>query len=147
MADLARHVAERHPVAYLVTVGPQRRPHVVAVEPRWDDDELVVAAGRHSSGNVLARPAVTLVWPPAAGGAYALIVDGDAEVLTGPRAPNLAVAPSRAVLHRTPAGDPGAPSCITVLSGTVPDRPTPRASEDHRKATGPPEGGDQETRT
>ena len=118
LAALAERVDDFGELAYLVSVSDAGLPHVVAVRARWDDGELVVGAGRKTSRNASARPDVTLLWPAAPGGAYGLIVDGTARV----RAPStdaemtLAVKPTAAVLHRTPEGDPSAPSCITVLS-------------------------------
>ena len=50
----------------------------------------------------------------AAGDGYSLIVDGTGAV----DGEQLRVEPTSAVLHRTPAGDPDAPSCITVLGRT-----------------------------
>lgn len=101
--------------AYLVTVGPDDSPHVVAVTAHWDGEALVVPAGRTTSANVERRADVTLVWPAPPGRGYSLLVDGIASRRPGPGDPTLAIEPGKAVLHRTPEGDPTAPSCITVL--------------------------------
>ena len=107
--ELARRIDEYGPIAFLVTVGEAGRPHVVSVEVVWDGEAVAVAgAGPTTAANATARPDVTLVWSPRS--AYALIVDGRASGATG-----LRVAPTRAVLHRTPEGDPAAPNCVTVL--------------------------------
>ena len=106
--ELAQQIAEYGPIAFLVTVGESGRPHVVSVEVAWDGGAVVVTgAGPTTATNAAARPDVTLVWSPRS--AYSLIVDGRAEGM-------LRVVPTRAVLHRTPEGDPGAPNCVTVLS-------------------------------
>ena len=115
-ASLAERLEEYGPLAHLVTVSAEGAPHVVAVRVEQRDGELVVAAGRHTAANAAARPAVTLLWAAPAGWHYSLIVDGTARALPEPAAPSLAVTPTRAVLHRTPEGDPRAPSCITVLT-------------------------------
>ena len=115
-AALADRIEEFGTIAYLVTVGAGGSPHVVAVEVGDDDGRLVVGAGRHTSANAAARPAVTLVWAALPGTGYCLIVDGAARLVgEGPAPGTLVVEPTRAVLHRTPAGDPSAPSCITLL--------------------------------
>ena len=118
LAALAERVDDFGEVAYLVSVSGTGLPHVVAVRARWDDGELVVGAGRQTMRNASARPDVTLLWPAAPGGPYGLIVDGTARVRAGSMEADvaLAVKPAAAVLHRTPEGDPSAPSCITVLS-------------------------------
>lgn len=115
MAALAGHIEDFGPIAHFVTVGSEGRPHVVSGRVRWDDRRLVVAAGRTTSANVDQRPDVTLLWAAAPGGAYSLIVDGTARVLSLPDGAALAIEPTAAVLHRTPEGDPSQPSCITVL--------------------------------
>jgi hypothetical protein len=125
--------------AFLVTVGDDGRPHVVSVHVGTDGDLLVVAAGRRTSANVVARPDVTLLWPsPTSPGArveagdsgcgdtalgpgdtvalgeYGLIVDGTGE-LVGSEPPAVAIRPTAAVLHRLAdtAGD--GPACVPVL--------------------------------
>ncbi|HWH34660.1 MAG TPA: pyridoxamine 5'-phosphate oxidase family protein [Acidimicrobiales bacterium] len=114
--ELAEQVTRLGPTAYLVSVRPDGRPHVVAVTVGWRGAELVAGAGRTTSANVGTRPGVSLVWPaPAGGDGYSLIVDGQARLLAGEDPPVVAVDPGRAVLHRTPAGDPAAPSCVTVF--------------------------------
>src|SRR4051794_7704811 len=119
LTALVERVEEYGQVAYLVTVGPDAVPHVVSVTVTWADADgggLLVGAGRHTSANVAVNPTVTLLWPAPPGGAYGLIVDGAATVHGEGADAKLAIAPTAAVLHRTPAGDPGEPSCITVLA-------------------------------
>jgi Pyridoxamine 5'-phosphate oxidase len=111
MDELAARAEERGPIAYLVTTG-DGGPHVVAVTVTWGDDgELAVPAGRHTADNAAARPVVSLVWPAPPGQGYSLIVDGAARVEAG----QLAIRPTRAVLHRVPGADPSAPSCVTII--------------------------------
>jgi hypothetical protein len=67
------------------------------VHPTVSDGVVVVVeAGSRTLRNAAARPAISLVWPPAADGGYSLIVDGDARQDDG----ILRIAPTRAVLHR-----------------------------------------------
>ena len=111
--ELAARIEEYGPIAFLVTVGEAGRPHVVSVRVAWDGDAVAVdGAGPTTAANAAARPDVTLVWSPRS--AYSLIVDGRAS-----DEGSLRVLPTRAVLHRTPEGDPSAPNCITVLARTV----------------------------
>ncbi|HEV2809364.1 MAG TPA: pyridoxamine 5'-phosphate oxidase family protein [Acidimicrobiales bacterium] len=114
-ASLAGPIEERGPTAYLVTVGGDDRPHVVAVTVGWHGESLVANAGRTTTANVALHPDVTLIWPARPGSGYSLIVDGRARSTDGDGPSSLAIDPRKAVLHRTPEGDPSSPSCITVL--------------------------------
>ncbi|HVL03554.1 MAG TPA: pyridoxamine 5'-phosphate oxidase family protein [Acidimicrobiales bacterium] len=114
-AALAGAIEERGPTAYLVTVGGDDRPHVVAVTVGWHDEGLVADAGRTTTANVGLHPDVTLIWPARPGSGYSLIVDGRARLTAGDQPSSLAIAPRKAVLHRTPDGDPSSPSCIPLL--------------------------------
>jgi pyridoxamine 5'-phosphate oxidase-like protein len=118
LAELAKRIEEFGSVAYLFSVNPDGLPHVVAVRASWDDDALSVGAGKRTSSNVATRPNVTLLWPARPGEGYSLIVDGTARPAPEER---LTIAPTGAVLHRTPEGDPSAPSCVTVLPRTLAD--------------------------
>jgi hypothetical protein len=116
LAALVEQAEAYGPTAYLVTVGPEDRPHVVAVSVGWDGATLVVGAGRTTTANVGPHPDVTVVWPAPPGQGYSLLVDGVARLRDGGDGPTtLGIEPRKAVLHRTPDGDPAEPSCITVL--------------------------------
>ena len=94
--------------AYLLTVGDDARSHVVAVTTTMTDDTLLIAGpGRRTRANLAAHPSVTLVWAPADPRDYSVIVDGVGLL----RGDELAVAPTRAVLHRP------APSPTTTTGG------------------------------
>jgi hypothetical protein len=96
LADLPGVVAE-FPFAYLVTVADDGRARVLAVAPEAVDGRLVVAdAGRSAPANAAARPAVTLVFPPATPAGMSLLVDGDATV----EGPMVTITPTWAVRHR-----------------------------------------------
>ena len=111
LADLAEKIQSFGAVAYLVTTG-EGGPHVVSVTVAWEGEALSVGAGSRTGQNASARPAVTLLWPGAAGADYSLIVDGAAALSDdGTR---LAITPSRAVLHRLPQASADLPSCVTV---------------------------------
>ena len=114
---LADHLADFGPIAYLVTVGPSGRPHVVSVRPELDGQHVRTGAGRTTLANVGTTPEVTILWPAPPGGGYGLIVDGLAVALAGDDGPVLEIRPGSAVLHRTPEGDPAGPTCATVVAG------------------------------
>ena len=98
LGELGQHL-QRHPFAYLLTVGEDLRAHAVAVQPTLDEGGLVMTGlGRRTSENLAARPDVSLVWPPHEPGGYSLIVDGRATVIDE----TARVEPGHAVLHRPP---------------------------------------------
>ena len=93
----------RYRFAYLLTVGSEGPPHALAVTPTVDEGVLTVdGIGRRTRDNLLARPSVTLVWPPESVDEYSLIVDGQAAT----SGESVRITPTRAVLHR-PAPRPG----------------------------------------
>ena len=96
LASLAE-VMERYRFAYLLTNNADAAPHAVAVMPALDGAVLVLdGVGRRSRENLLAQPAVGLLWPPHDVAEYSLIVDGQA-AMDGDR---LRITPTRALLHR-----------------------------------------------
>lgn len=95
---------ERHPLAYLITVGGDARAHVAPVTPAVDGGRLrVTALGQRSRAILAANPALTLLCPPPDALGHSLIVDGTGEL----HGDDLTVTPARAVLHR-PAVEPSA---------------------------------------
>jgi hypothetical protein len=93
------------PFAYLITVDEDYRVHTVTVEPTLREATLDVGlVGGRTRKNVAYRADVTLLWPPAEPGGYSLIVDGRAEISDATEeTARLAVAPTRALLHREAA--------------------------------------------
>lgn len=110
---LKDRVAEFGSGAFLITANAEGRVHVVSVAPRFADDALMIGAGRTTRANVAANPSVTLLWPRSPDGAYSLIVDGLATADTNDDA-DVAVTPSRAVLHRLADAAGDGPSCVPV---------------------------------
>ncbi len=102
---LAAEIACR-PFGYLVTVGDDQRPHVVALVPLVDDEgRLHLDAGGRTRRNAAAHPAVTMVFPPAPHDDHSLVVDGTAlhgaDTDGEPSGPGaLIVVPTWAVRHR-----------------------------------------------
>jgi hypothetical protein len=87
---------------YLLTVSDDGRPHLLALRPAVvgeDADRRLrfdVGGGR-AGRNSAARPAVTLVFPPAEhADGFSLVVDGEAAVV----GEQVDVRPTWAVLHR-----------------------------------------------
>lgn len=90
-------VMTRYRFAYLLTVSDQGSPHAVQVTAVLQGSELVIDnTGSRTRHNTLARPVVSLVWPPQSETDYSLIVDGQATVI----GESLRIMPTRAVLHR-----------------------------------------------
>lgn len=93
---------DRWGFAYLLTVGADARPHVIALRPTLVDTGhgpvlgFDVGDGR-AARNAAVHRDVTLVFPPAPDAdGMSLIVDGRATVVGG----RLDVVPTGAVLHR-----------------------------------------------
>jgi hypothetical protein len=99
-----------HP--YLITVGAAGRAHVVSVRARFNGGTVFASAGRTSRANVDSNPTVTVLWPAASGGPYSLIVDGEGKVDFD--AEEIAIIPTRAVLHRVADASADLPSCVPL---------------------------------
>jgi hypothetical protein len=106
MAALHERLEEYGPRGYLLTAGPDGRPHTVGVGVRWDEGLLVTAPGNTSVANASARPLVALLWPAPEAGGYSLIVDAEVvkALSSGEGDNSVVVRPTKAVLHR-PAPD------------------------------------------
>lgn len=85
-----------HPWGYLVTVADDLRARLLAVPTVFAEGTLRMDAGPRTRANAVARPAVTMVFPPVDAGGYSLIVDGTAAV----DGEELVVTAESAVLHR-----------------------------------------------
>jgi hypothetical protein len=104
--------AEQAPFAYFLTVSDDQSAHAVAVAPTIADGEVTFSGGRTSCANALARPNVSLLWPPADPADYSLIVDGVAHV----DGSKVRIVPTRAVRHR-PAPNGTGSDCAPVSLG------------------------------
>jgi hypothetical protein len=113
--ELGRRLDELGSHPFLVTTSADRRAHVVSVTAPFDGSRFAVPAGRTSRANAAVNDAVTLLWP-GAGGPYALIVDGTAQVDADTDAEILMVTPTRAVLHRLADASDELPSCVRIES-------------------------------
>jgi len=119
LGELGQHL-QRHPFAYLLTVGEDLRAHAVAVTHTLEEGGLLMTGlGRRTSDNIAARPDVSLVWPPYEPGGYSLIVDGRATVIDE----TARIEPGHAVLHRPAdhaSGDQGGASSTGCGNDCVP---------------------------
>jgi hypothetical protein len=96
--QLARTLAD-YPFGYLITVGVDYQAHTVSIVPVLRDGIFDIGeVGNSTRRNICVHPNATLLWPPAEGGGYSLIVDGRGELTDD----SLRVIPQRAVLHRPP---------------------------------------------
>lgn len=124
MAELRKAVAERPPLAYVLTVSDDGRPHAVHAPAAWRGDALAVVVGRRTAANAAARPSVSLLYPVRAEGDYSLIVDGTA-VATD--AGELLITPTKAVLHRPAAAPDPASACGADCVPLFPEKTRPSA--------------------
>lgn len=103
---------------YLLTVIAERRPHCSTVAVGYSDEGLVIASpGSHGTADSREHPLVSLLWPPAQPGGYALIVDG----IAASNGTGMVVRPTRAVLHRR--GAPADPPLSECNSDCIPILP------------------------
>jgi len=126
MEELRNATAERPPLAYVLIVSDDGRPHSVHAPVEWRGDALAVRVGRRTAANAATRPSVSLLFPVRADGDYSLIVDGTAEVAADAGEPRLLITPTKAVLHR-PAAAPN-PEASACGADCVPLFPEPAAS-------------------
>lgn len=89
-------VLDDHPWGYLVTVGPDLRPHVLAVPTHFADGSFHMDGGRATRVNGATHPEVTMVFPSARPHGYSLVIDGNVTVHDA----SIEVRPAKAVLHR-----------------------------------------------
>ena len=98
LADIPAAIAAQIGRCYLLTVSEDGQARVLAVTPAAQDDgSLRCTAGRSTLANVAARPAVTLLFPPAEADAMSLIIDGEATVTDD----GIHILPTWAVMHRS----------------------------------------------
>lgn len=97
--DLAEHVLGRGP-GYLLTTGPDGRPHTIQVMFTIEGARLTAPSGRSTGRNIAASPKVALLWPPMSPGDYSLIVDGDASLEPSGDQEQAIINATSAILHR-----------------------------------------------
>src|SRR6188768_71027 len=74
--DVVRHVAIYGPLATVVTVSADGRPHVGTSLVEIDGATCRVRVGPSTAGHLDHNPALCLTWSPPDGEDYQLIVDG-----------------------------------------------------------------------
>jgi hypothetical protein len=120
LAEVAERIEQFGPVATLVTVAGDGRPHVVSVLVAVDGGRLAVEVGSRTSENVRGNPAVTLTWMRD-GEDYQLIVDGTAavgeQVADGVSAVDIDV--HSGILHRVADRSAAGPTCVPLGSATA----------------------------
>jgi hypothetical protein len=124
LASLREEIDRHGSVAFFLTVGSDGRPHSVQLGVDWSEPgRLVVHPGNSTVANAVARPLVSLLWPPTEPGGYSLIVDATVTEASGTGDGDNAVSvqPTKAVLHRPArSDDPGAVAhgsdCVRVFS-------------------------------
>lgn len=119
--------AEPFTVCYLLTTGDDHRPHATHVRATIDGASITCGLGRRTARNALARPEVSLLWPPHEPGGYSLIADGTIAVHGTPGDDATGVVTvANAVLHRpaTPDSPPAEGCAADCAPVTVPGAPT-----------------------
>lgn len=113
LAEIAEHVTSRG-AGFLVTTGPDGRPHTTQVIFEIDGQLLRAPTGRKTSRNIAAQPLVALLWPPSTPGDYNLIIDGTATVVDLDEDGKgwASIEPTGAILHRNAEG--GGNDCAPV---------------------------------
>ncbi len=112
--ELGEAVARYGATAFLLTTSDDQRPHATHVTVSVDGKLLSCGLGRKGARNAMARPLVTLLWPPTEPGGYSLIVDGEMAVSGTPGEDATAtITATSGVLHRpaSPDSDPSASGC------------------------------------
>ena len=113
IADLACALAD-HDAGYLLSVSPVGTVKVVTVDPEVADGQIRVAGpGRGTLANLVANPAVTLVFWPRERHGFTLLIDGTATA----DGDDIAITPSGAVLHRPAAHADGPPAPPALVAG------------------------------
>ena len=88
---------------YLLNVGDDGAPRVLAIVPEWSmGGTLRAEVGARTAANVAARSRITLVYPPASAAGLSLIIDGEATV----DGTTVAFLPVTAVMHRSAIAPP-----------------------------------------
>lgn len=104
LEDLAATIAAFGSVGYLLSVGDDGRPRANHLTFTAEGPTVRAGLGARTAVNVRARPSVSLLFPPVAGGdGMSLIVDGDAAVedaSDGGAIPTVVVTATWAVRHR-----------------------------------------------
>jgi len=122
LEELRAAVADTDRAPFLLTVSDDGRPHSVAVDASWNDDELELPVGNRSMANASARPLVTLLWPARDAGGHTLIVDADVTTARGTGEDDnvVRVRPTRAVLHRPAASTTGSAADASCDADCIP---------------------------
>ncbi len=95
--DLPAAIEQQVGWCYLLTVADDGQARVLAIAPEWVVGGVLQAdVGGRTAANIVARPDVTLVYPPARAEGLSLIVDGTARV----DGSTISFEPSTAVMHR-----------------------------------------------
>lgn len=113
LENLAKEVQTRGP-GFLVSTGPDGRPHIVQVMFDISEVTLSAPAGRKTSRNITERKLVALVWPPQEAGGYNLIIDGEATIkdLDSEGKGTAVITATHAILHRN--AQDGSHDCVDL---------------------------------
>lgn len=117
-SDLRPHLDRYGPLALVITVSDEGRPHVGTSHVELDGDVLRFRVGTRAAEHLGRNPDLCLTWPTPDGDDYLLIVDATAigiavdEDGAGAGPANLVTAePRRGIRHRSADASIDLPSC------------------------------------
>ena len=113
-ADLRSHLAAYGPLATVVTVAADGRPHVGTSIVEIDGDRVRIRVGTGTAGHLAENPAVCLTWPPPAGDDYQLIVDGTAGEVRPSTGRSRCTHSLEGIRHRVAGAPTTGPTCLRL---------------------------------
>jgi len=123
LADVLAQIERYGPLASLLTVTPDGRPHVGTVLVTERAGRLDLRVGSRTRDNIAGNPRVSLAWVREDVD-YQLIIDGTAEVDGSPGTSGadglhaVAIAVERGILHRLAGRPEAGPSCRSLSVAT-----------------------------
>jgi hypothetical protein len=98
--NLEEAISQYGDTAYLLTVGVTG-PHTSSVRVELHGNTVRCPLGRSAGRNISTEPHVSLFWPPAEKGGYALILNGTASAVDSPDGEPMAeINLTKSVFHR-----------------------------------------------
>ncbi len=127
--DLRSHLDRYGPLAEVITVSADHRPHVVTSLVEIEGDHLTIVVGDRTAANLAERPDLCLTWAAPPTEEHILIVDGTAIDMSASSAAGdsaagdsavvrVVVAPTSGIRHRRADAAGDGPSCVRLTDET-----------------------------